>query len=203
MTGRVVVVGLGPGDPRLVSAAASEAIAACAVRFVRTTRHPSAGLVEPATSFDALYERAESMEEVYAAVVEQLVAAAGAHGEVLYAVPGSPLVAERTVELLQADRRVEVELVPGLSFLDLAWARLGIDPVSAGVRLIDGHRFAVEAAGQTGPLLVAQCDSARVLSDIKLAVDDGPEVTVLQRLGLPDETSGDRGLARPRSSRSS
>ncbi len=187
MTGRVVVVGLGPGDPGLVSAAATEAIAACAVRFVRTTRHPSAGLVGPATSFDGLYQRCESLDEVYAAVVEQLVTAAIAHGEALYAVPGSPLVAERSVELLSADRRVEVHLIPSLSFLDLAWARLGIDPISAGVRLIDGHRFAVEAAGQTGPLLVAQCDSALVLSDIKLAVDEGPEVTVLQRLGLPDE----------------
>jgi tetrapyrrole methylase family protein/MazG family protein len=187
MTGRVVVVGLGPGDPRLVSAAATEAIAACAVRFVRTSHHPSAGLVEPATSFDALYERGQSLDEVYAAIVEQLVRAALAHGDALYAVPGSPLVAERSVELLGADRRVETYLIPSLSFLDLAWARLGIDPIRAGVRLVDGHRFAVEAAGQTGPLLVAQCDSPVVLSDIKLAVDEGPEVTVLQRLGLPDE----------------
>jgi tetrapyrrole methylase family protein/MazG family protein len=187
MTGRVVVVGLGPGDPRLVSVATTAALAAHHVRFVRTTRHPSAVLVEPATSFDPLYEQAESLDEVYATIVERLVAAAASHGEVLYAVPGSPLVSERTVELLGADPRVEVELIAALSFLDLAWARLGVDPVAAGVRLVDGHRFAVDAAGQTGPLLVAQCDSALVLSEIKLAVDEGPDVTVLQRLGLPDE----------------
>jgi len=187
VTGRVVVVGLGPGDRRLVSVAAVEAIEATAVRFVRTRRHPSAGLAEPATSFDALYEQATSMEEVYAGVVEGLVEAASTHGTVLYAVPGSPLVAERTVELLRGDGRVEVEVLAGLSFLDVAWARLGVDPVTAGVRLVDGHRFAVSAAGQTGPLLVAQCDSPLVLSDIKLTLDDGPEVTVLQRLGLPDE----------------
>jgi tetrapyrrole methylase family protein/MazG family protein len=38
-------------------------------------------------------------------------------------------------------------------------------------------------------LLVAQCDSRHVLSEIKLAVEDPPErpVIVLQRLGLPDE----------------
>jgi uncharacterized protein YabN with tetrapyrrole methylase and pyrophosphatase domain len=57
-----------------------------------------------------------------------------------------------------------------------------------GVRLLDGHQFAVAAAGERGPLLVAHCHSRRVLSDIKLALDlDGPPVTVLQRLGLPDE----------------
>src|SRR6185437_17023245 len=98
-------------------------------------------------------------------------------------VPGSPLVAERTVELLRADPRVEVSVVPSLSFLDLAWDRLGVDPLDAGVRLVDGHRFAVEAAGQPGPLLVGQCDTRQVLSDIKLTLDDGPDVTVLRRLG--------------------
>ncbi len=188
MTGRVVVVGLGPGDRRLVSRAAEAAIAASEHRYLRTARHPSAGLVEPAVSFDSLYEQADSMEEVYAAIADRLAEAAGATGEVLYAVPGSPLVAERTVVLLQADPRLTVEIVPGVSFLDLAWARLGIDPIAAGVHLIDGQSFAVEAAGQTGPLLVAQCDSRAVLSEIKLAIEDGPEVTVLQRLGLPDES---------------
>ena len=107
---------------------------------------------------------------------------------VVYAVPGSPLVAERTVELLRLDPRIEVDVVAALSFVDLAWDRLGVDPFAAGVRLVDGHRFATEAAGSVGPLLVAQCDSRQVLSEIKLAVDDGPEVIVLARLGLPDES---------------
>jgi tetrapyrrole methylase family protein/MazG family protein len=185
--GRVVVVGLGPGDPRLVSLAATEAISSSAHRFVRTVRHPSAHLVEPALSFDDIYEQAPSIEAVYAGIVDALAEAAGRHGEVLYAVPGSPFVAERTVELLRVDGRVEVRLVPSLSFLDLAWDRLGIDPVDSGVRLVDGHAFAVAAAGQAGPFLVAQCDTRMVLSEVKLAVDEGPAVVVLQRLGLPDE----------------
>jgi tetrapyrrole methylase family protein/MazG family protein len=193
VTGRVVVVGLGPGDPRLASVAALDAIASigpgdAGARFIRTTRHPSAALVDSATSFDPLYEHAEVIEEVYAGIVEAIVTAAGNKGMVLYAVPGSPLVAERAVELLRADGRVDLEIVPSLSFLDLAWARLGIDPVPAGVQLVDGHRFALEAAGRPGPFLVAQCDSRFVLSEIKLAVEDGPDVTVLQRLGLPDES---------------
>jgi tetrapyrrole methylase family protein/MazG family protein len=74
-----------------------------------------------------------------------------------------------------------------MSFLDLAWARLGVDPLAVGARLVDGQRFATEAAGERGPLLVGQCDSKAILSDIKLAVSDGPAVTVLQRLGLVDE----------------
>jgi tetrapyrrole methylase family protein / MazG family protein len=96
-------------------------------------------------------------------------------------------VAERTVELLLEDRRVDVTVHPALSFLDLAWVRLGVDPVAQGVRVVDGRRFGVEAAGERGPLLVGQCDQRHVLSEVKLAVDAGPEVIVLQRLGLDDE----------------
>jgi tetrapyrrole methylase family protein/MazG family protein len=168
----VVVVGLGPGGPDLVTAGVTAAVEATAHRFLRTTRHPSASIVGGAASFDHLYDRADTIDDVYGGIVEALVAAAAEHGRVLYAVPGSPVVAERTVELLLADDRVRVELVPALSFVDLAWVRLGIDPVERGVRLVDGHRFAVEAAGERGPLLVGQCDGLDVLSDIKLAIGD-------------------------------
>ena len=187
--GRVTVVGLGPAGPELVPPAGAAAIAEVEERFVRTRRHRSAVVVEPAESFDSLYEAAASLDDVYSGIVERLVAAAAASGHVLYAVPGSPLVAERSVALLLADPRAEVDVVVAPSFVDLVWARLGVDPVDAGVRLVDGRRFAVEAAGERGPMLVSQCDSIHVLSDIKLAVEGDPpaEVVVLQRLGLPDE----------------
>ncbi|MDQ3385740.1 MAG: SAM-dependent methyltransferase [Actinomycetota bacterium] len=186
---RVTVVGLGPGGPELVTAGTLAAIEAVPLRFLRTSRHPSASLVPGATSFDDLYDRADTFADVYAAIAQRLADAAASSGHVLYAVPGNPRVLERSVELVLADERLEVEVLPALSFLDLAWVRLGIDPLEAGVRLVDGHRFEVEAAGERGPLLVAHCHNRRVLSDIKLSVDgDGSEpVLVLQRLGLPDE----------------
>lgn len=190
MTPRVVVVGLGPAGPDLVTSGTLAALEHVERRFLRTTRHPSAVVVEGAISFDDLYDHAASMDAVYSGIVEALVAAAQESGEVLYAVPGSPLVAEHTVERLLADERVEVDVRPALSFLDLAWVRLGIDPMSVGVRIVDGHRFSTEAAGERGPLLVAQCDRRSILSDIKLAVDDPPgrPVVVVARLGLPDES---------------
>jgi tetrapyrrole methylase family protein/MazG family protein len=118
-----------------------------------------------------------------------VVDAAHIHGEVVYAVPGSPNVAERTVVLLRA-ASVEVEIVPGVSFADLAWARLGIDPLG-GVRVVDARAFGVDAAGVAGPMLIAQADTKLVLSEVKLALlEVAPpdhRVTVLQRLGLPDE----------------
>jgi tetrapyrrole methylase family protein/MazG family protein len=186
VTARVTVVGLGPGGPDLVTAGTLAELSRVPVRWLRTTRHPAASVVDGARSFDDVYDAADRIEEVYAAIVESLVAAAEEHGEVLYAVPGSPRVAERSVDLLCADGRVAVTVVPALSFLDLAWVRLGVDPLRAGVRVVDGHDIAT-AAGERGPLLVAQCDRRSVLSDLKLAVDDGPVVTVLHHLGLADE----------------
>ena len=50
--------------------------------------------------------------------------AARAAGVVAYAVPGSPTVAEATVRLLRSGfPDLEVSVVPGLSFADLAWQR--------------------------------------------------------------------------------
>lgn len=190
---RVLVVGLGPAGADLMTEGTRRALEGVppAARFLRTGRHPAASAAGEAATFDALYESAPSIEDVYAGIVDALVAAATAFGEVVYAVPGSPAVAERTVVLLLARAAagdVRVEVAPALSFLDLAWARLGADPVAEGVRVVDGHRFAVEASGERGPLLVAQCDTRPVLSEVKLAIDlDGPPVTVLQRLGLPEE----------------
>jgi tetrapyrrole methylase family protein/MazG family protein len=183
VTGRVTVVGLGPGGPDLVTAGTLAELARVPARFVRTARHPAAEIVVDAVSFDSVYEQAERIDDVYRTIVDALATAADDHGEVLYAVPGSPRVAERSVELLAADPRVAVTIHPALSFVDLAWVRLGIDPLATGARIIDAHEFALAE----GPLLVAQCDSRAVLSDVKLACDGGPDITVLHHLGLPDE----------------
>jgi tetrapyrrole methylase family protein/MazG family protein len=189
VTPRIIIVGLGPAGPELVTAETMAAIEHIPHRYLRTARHPSADVVPGATTFDDYYDGAPSFDALYAAIVGALVAAASEHGEVLYAVPGSPFVAERTVELLRVDERVELDVRAAISYLDLAWAALGVDPLAAGVRLVDGRRFAVEGAGERGPLLVGQCDRREVLSDIKLAVDEPPAepVVMLHHLGLPDQ----------------
>ncbi len=187
---RVVVVGLGPAGPDLVTAAVTDAIARIPHRYLRTTQHPSASLLAGVPSFDHVYERADTFADVYAEITDQLVAAATSHGEILYAVPGSPLVLERTVRSLRDDPRIECVVLASLSFLDLAYDRLGIDPIEARLRLIDGHEFLTAAAGEAGPMLVSHCHANWVLSDIKLAVEgaSGDEpVVILQRLGSADE----------------
>jgi tetrapyrrole methylase family protein/MazG family protein len=192
VTPKVVVVGLGPAGADLMLPAARAALEAAPVRLARTARHPAVGELARAglkfESLDELYERGADLEEVYAAIAHRVVDTANDHGAVAYAVPGNPAVAERTVSLLRdvaAAGRIDLEVVPGLSFAELAWARLGVDPLD-GVTVVDARDFEVG-----GPMLVAQCDSKLVLSDVKLALLEAlpptAPVTVLQRLGLPDE----------------
>jgi tetrapyrrole methylase family protein / MazG family protein len=191
---RVAVAGLGPGGVEHVTAEVLAAIQRIPHRFLRTGRHPSAHMVPEPVTFDDVYERADSFADVYAEIADRLVAAAVDHREVLYLVPGSPLVLERSVHALRADARIECELLPAMSFLDVVWARLGIDPVENAVRLIDGHDFATAAAGTTGALLVAHTHANWVLSEIKLSVDDpsggldATPVVLLHALGTPDES---------------
>ncbi len=187
---RVVIVGLGPAGAELVPAPARAALRNSKVAFLRTRNHPAAEEFSDVASFDYIYEESASFEEVYRSIAARVIEAAHEFGEAVYAVPGSPLIAERSVELIRADDTVETELVLAPSFLDLAWERLGRDPLSDGVRLIDATEFATMAAGASGPLLVAQCWSQEILSNIKLSVDDEPvvSVVVLSHLGLADET---------------
>jgi tetrapyrrole methylase family protein/MazG family protein len=200
----ITVVGLGPAGTDMMTAAAMavlrDAVSTATPVFFRTRHHPAAtelltsGAAGPqATTFDDRYTSEATFEAVYESIATALLAAAMGAPGVVYAVPGSPLVAERTVELLRdraADQGVRLEFVAGLSFCDLAWARLGIDPISAGVRLVDGTIFGEAAAGDHGPLLVGQCWSTRVLSAVKLSIEEpSPEqrAVLLHHLGLRDE----------------
>jgi tetrapyrrole methylase family protein/MazG family protein len=186
----VKVVGLGPGDPALITPATHAAIASSSVCFVRTMQHPSAHVVPNAHSFDHIYDSADSFSDVYSTIANELRAAAHEHGTVVYAVPGSPLILEQTVALLRANSDITVQVHSAVSFLDEVWRALNIDPVESAVTLIDGHQFATAAVGNNGPMLVAHTHANWVLSDIKLAIDEpDPEtpVILLHHLSLPDE----------------
>ena len=192
---RVTVVGLGPAGADLLAMVARRAIDDATVRFVRTARHPAVDELRAEgiefDSFDDVYDTAESLDDAYATIVDRLVESARAGDAVVYAVPGSPVVAERTVVLLRDRGDVELVVVPGLSFADLAWARVGVDPIERATRVLDARDVRAAIAGARGALLLAQADSALVLSEVKLALLDTLEpahpVTVLQRLGLPAE----------------
>ena len=185
---QVIVGGLGPGSIDFVSTAVRNLVEVYP-SYLRTRHHPSAEVFNHLESFDDLYDSSDSITEVYSTIVDRLVSEAIEHGTIAYLVPGSPLVAEHTVELLRRRTEIKLDILPGVSFLDLAWDRLNVDPVESRVTIVDGQQFESAIAHLTGPVLVAQCDDQFVLSDIKLSLDadEAPMVTVLQRLGSTSE----------------
>ncbi|MDQ3468416.1 MAG: nucleoside triphosphate pyrophosphohydrolase, partial [Actinomycetota bacterium] len=147
-------------------------------------------LLPDAVDVGVLLDAAALGRAAYAPIVEELVAAAIDHGEILYAVPGSPLVLERSVRALLADGRVRCRVLPALSFLDLAWARLGVDPVADGVRLVDASEMTTSGGpAASGPLLVAHVHDRQTFGGVRtvLAGSDDDAVVVLTLLGHADE----------------
>ena len=102
--------------------------------------------------------------------------------------PGSPVVAERTVELLLASSEVITVLEPAVSVIDVACAALGRDPMASGLRIVDALAN-VEALRGPGPLLVLQTYSPEVLASVADRLAPTTVVTVLHHLGLEDERS--------------
>ena len=166
--------------------------------LLRTRIHPTVAALEEAgvafTSYDGFYERAEDFEDLYAAIVRDLLARAKAEGNLLYAVPGSPLVAERTVVLLRdmaPGSGVELEILPGMSFVEVMYARLGIDPID-GLSIMDAEDVSRLRERPWQSLVITQVYRRQVASEVKLALmelyGDEYEVTYIHNLALPDES---------------
>ena len=189
----ITVVGLGPGDPGLLTLQAREALSGAAPVWFRTTRHPTVAALSldgPLHSFDDLYDRAETFDAVYAAIVERLTRL-GADGDVVYAVPGDPLFGEATVQaLLERSRAGDapaVRILHGVSFLEPVCAALGIDPLQ-GVQIVDALAPRLDP---TRPAIVAQVYARHAATGVKLALLElyPPEhlVTVVRGAGLPEQ----------------
>lgn len=194
--GTITIVGLGPGAVGNLSLETMGLLKGDAQVILRTSVHPTVAELQRQdvhfTSCDDLYETSESFEDVYEAIVSRVLGAASA-GDVVYAVPGSPLVAEKTVVLLRSAAKqqgVKLVIKPSMSFLDLAYVELGIDPI-AGLQIIDAQDFGAAASAGNHPLMITQVYSQMVASDLKLilmdALPDEYEIYFLRNLGLPDE----------------
>ncbi len=186
MAGNITVVGLGPGAWGLVTLEAKEAIANAPEIWLRTARHPVVASFPTSTkvqAFDYLYDEKKTFDEVYAAIVARLLELARRPEGVVYAVPGHPLVGERTVALLLVAAReaaVSVRVIAGLSFLEPAFVALGLDPLAGGLQVLDATELAALAEQNRGepalrpgflptvPLLLAQLYSRRLASAVKL-----------------------------------
>ena len=138
----ITFIGLGPADAGGLSVAAREALRAAPLLFVRTARHPAVADLDASgvayESLDRFYEAGESFDAVYDAIAAHVLEAAK-RGDVGFAVPGHPLVAEELVRRLLARAREEnvpVRIVGSASFLEPALSLLHLS-LGDGLVLLD------------------------------------------------------------------
>lgn len=195
--GTIHIVGLGPGDAGLITLTAFRLMKEARCLLLRTAVHPSVSMLDEAhiayEALDRFYEQGASFENVYQGITGYVLDQA-AGGDVVYAVPGSPVVAERTVLMLEkqgAERHIPVVVHPGMSFLEVMYTRLRFDPVN-GVTIIDSSDAGQVPRDISTPLIVTQVYDRHVASDLKLSLmdiyGDEYEAQLVYHVSLPDES---------------
>ncbi len=192
---RITIVGLGPGNPGQIPLMVWEALKQGERILLRTGEHPVVPWLKQQginfNTFDNLYEAGTDFQDVYRQIASGVLEQAG-RGSVVYAVPGSPFVAEETVELIvqqAASLNLDVDVIPAMSFLDATIAALDIDP-SKGLLILDGSSFKGKLPQPNIGNIILQVYNRLVASDIKLVLMESypPDykVIIVRAAGVPD-----------------
>lgn len=200
MSASITVVGLGSGNPDRLTIGIIKTMQRASKVYVRTLSHPVIAAlnefqIEP-ESFDHVYEAYDTFPEVYESIASALInlaKAAEEDREIVYAVPGHPMVAEATVRLLRErcpGEHVTLTVLGGESFLDEAFVRLGFDPIE-GFQLLDAAELRASVIQPQLHTLIGQVYDMFTASEVKLALmelypDDYP-VIVGHALGVEGE----------------
>jgi tetrapyrrole methylase family protein / MazG family protein len=192
----IYIFGLGAGDIEQLPLGVYRKLKTASPLFLRTKEHPVAKELQEEgisfTSFDFIYEKHEQFAEVYQEITAILLEQAK-KSDIFYAVPGHPLVAEKTVQLLlEAERRNECRVVieGGQSFLDALFTALKIDPIE-GFQLMDATSFQGDEWSLTKHTIFCQVYDSFIASDVKLTLmeqlpDDYP-VYIVTAAGSKEE----------------
>lgn len=193
----LTIVGLGAGDVNDLTRRAWAAIEHAPRVILRTKEHPCVPFLPNQAAFqpcDDLYETHAKFEDVYAAIVDRVIAAAQ-QGDVVYAVPGDPFVGESTpARVLEraAVLSIQVEIVHGVSFIEPMLRLVGVDAID-GLQIFDGLAIAAmhhPPINPDLPALIAQVYSKSVASDVKLTLmnqyPDDFEVKLIHAAGTHD-----------------
>ncbi|GAA0320722.1 nucleoside triphosphate pyrophosphohydrolase [Bacillus carboniphilus] len=194
MNGKITIVGLGAGGLDQLTLGVYKLLKQKKPIYLRTKKHPvvedlaSEGLTF--VSFDSIYEKYDEFEPVYIDMVEQLLSLAE-EADIIYAVPGHPMVAEKTVQLLlENEKGIQVEIKGGQSFLDPMFQAIQVDPID-GFQLLDGSSLNQDEIDLRKHQIIGQVYDQFVASHVKLSLlevlpHDYP-VMVVANAGLEQE----------------
>lgn len=174
MAGKITVIGLGAGDLDQMPLGIYKRLTDAETVYVRTNDHPV--LKELAKehvawqSFDEIYKKHNNFDDVYIEIWDTLRAEAR-DKEIVYAVPGHPLVAEKTVQLLleKETESLRVEICGGQSFLDATFNALSIDPIE-GFQLVDAGGLNPDELQLRHHIIICQVYDRLTASNVKLSL---------------------------------
>ena len=196
MKNAITIIGLGAGDLNQLSLGIYKKLKQEQQCFVRTIDHPVISELQTEGieffSFDKVYEKHDQFEAVYEEIAETLLNEA-ASKNVLYAVPGHPMVAEKTVQLLLEkgpERDIEIILEGGQSFLDPLFQAVQIDPIE-GFQLLDATALNRDELQITQHMIIGQVYDMFTASEVKLTLmqklPDDYEVYIVTAAGSSQE----------------
>jgi len=187
---KITVVGLGPGDKNYLTVESIDTLKSGKKIFIRTEQHPVNKYLKDIgikyETFDYFYEQEETFDSVYEKIVEELINQAK-NEDIIYAVPGNPFVAERTVELLK-DKYKNIEFIYGVSFIDAVLTFLKLDPIN-GLCIIDGLN--IKSISNIQHNIIIQVYNNLVASDVKYKLSgiygDDQEIYIIKSAGIKDK----------------
>lgn len=168
--GKITVVGLGNYGLDELPFGIYRFLNKSDVVYVRTIDHPVVEDLEDIKwiSFDHIYERHDRFEDVYREIVSKLKDKAKQE-DIVYAVPGHPMVAESTTELLLSDASVQVEIIGGKSFIDDMFHAVSYDP-NNGFQLLDGTMLQSDMINVRSALIITQVYDQMIAGDVKVTL---------------------------------
>ncbi|MFZ1507404.1 MAG: MazG family protein [Anaerolineae bacterium] len=195
----ITIVGLGPGDPRLLTREAWEILTQASEVCLRTARHPTVDALRAVpglhlVSFDEVYEQTDAFADVYQTISARILELAARPQGVVYAVPGHPAVGETTTQLIQraaAAQGLSVRIVEGLSFIEPLLTALRVDALD-GLQIADAMLLANKHHAPLDPdrpAILGQLYSRLLAGEVKLVLlntypEDHP-LTLVQAAGTP------------------
>ena len=202
----ITLLGLGPGDPAKITREAWDVLNSVGEIWLRTKSHPTvAGLPVSLRvfSFDDLYDGSDSFDEVYTGIVDKVLELGLRPEGVVYAVPGDPFLAEATCPVIAQRARIAglpLKIVSGLSFLEPAFAALGLDPYPR-LTLVDALELSqahLPFFPPDMPVLIAQIYSNMVAAEVKMTLNaiypDEHPVRLVHAAGTKEELVEDLPL---------
>lgn len=183
----IKILGLGAGDENQLTVGVVNQLMSGIPIYLRTKEHPMITFFEKHRisyeSFDEIYLKHPTFEAVYEEIIATLKAKSQ-EGEIIYATPGHPSVAEYTVKRLMEE--TDAQILGGQSFLDPLFAGLTIDPIE-GLQVMDALSFDYEGINPKMHLIIPQVFDQLIASNVKLDLmeryDDEYPVCIVQRAG--------------------